>query len=431
MTGMAPSDVYELTGVSDPRVSPDGRTVAFVVGGIDSEANEYRGRIWLADLDGSTAPRAFTSGARRDAEPCWSPDGSTLAFTSNRDDGKTMQLFVMPVSGGEPRRLTDLKENVTQLAWSPDGATIAFAARVRDAAYDESDDRRRRPRRFTRLQFKLDHVGWTADRPQHVFTVKADGSGAPVQLTGGDFEDAGPRWSPDGATIAFISARHPFWDVEHVTDIYLVAAGGGEPRRLTQGGGAFDGVSWSPDGTRLAGQRYPAVFDDPRHTQIAVVDAATGDLRLLTGSLDRNCSPYPPAREPIWDGDDIVFLAEDRGNTHVFRVAADGAGEPQRLVAGERVVSASTWWAAGWPSRRAHRPRSPSCSWPRCRSAARRPTNGLSASRRRTGGRSASLRPASGSSPTWATPSPRAARSWRPNASPPSPATAQRSRRGS
>jgi dipeptidyl aminopeptidase/acylaminoacyl peptidase len=340
MTGMAPSDVYELTGVTDLRVSPDGRTVAFAVSRIDGEANDYRGRIWLAAADGSTKPRAFTSGSKRDAEPCWSPDGSTLAFTSNRDDGKTMQLFIMPVAGGEPRRLTDLKENVTQPAWSPDGATIAFVARVRDAAYDEVDDRRRRPRRFTRLQFKLDHVGWTADRPQHLFTVRADGSGAPVQITDGDFEDTGPQWSPDGTTIAFISARHAFWDTEHVTDIYLVAAGGGEPRRLTQGGGSFDGVSWSPDGAHLAGQRYPAVFDDPRHTQIAVVDAATGDLRLLTGALDRNCSPYPPAREPVWDGQDIVFLAEDRGNTHVFRVAADGAREPRRLVAGERVVTA-------------------------------------------------------------------------------------------
>jgi dipeptidyl aminopeptidase/acylaminoacyl peptidase len=340
MAGMAPEDVYELTGVADLRVSPDGRTVAFVVNRIDREANEYRGQIWLAAVDGSSPPRELTSGSRRDAEPRWSADGSMLAFTSNRDDGKTMQLFVMPLSGGEARRLTDLKENVTQAAWSPDGATLAFAARVRDPAYDETDDRRRRPRRLTRLSFKLDHVGWTADRPQHLFTVKADGSDAPVQITDGDFEDAGPQWSPDGATLAFISARHPYWDTEHVTDIYLVAAGGGAPRRLTQGGGSFDGVSWSPDGTRLAVQHYPSVFDDPRHAQIAVVAAATGDLRLLTESLDRNCSPYPPLHEPVWDGEDIVFLAEDRGNTHVYRVAADGSREPQPIVAGERVVTA-------------------------------------------------------------------------------------------
>ncbi len=340
MAGMVPEDVFDLTGVADPRVSPDGATVAFVVNRVDREANEYRGQIWLAAADGSSAPRTFTSGGSRDAEPRWSPDGSLLAFTSNRDDGKTMQLFIVPLSGGEARRLTDLNENVTQAAWSPDGSTLAFVARVRDPAYDETDDRRRRPRRLSRLDFKLDHVGWTADRPQHLFTVKVDGTSPPVQITGGDFEDSGPQWSPDGATIAFISARHPYWDTEHVTDVYLIAAGGGEPRRLTQGGGAFDGVSWSPDGTRLAAQRYPSVFDDPRHTQIAVVEVATGGLRLLTESLDRNCSPYPPSHEPVWDGEDIVFLAEDHGNTHVYEVAADGSREPRAIVAGERDVSA-------------------------------------------------------------------------------------------
>ena len=241
MPGMLPQDVLQLTGVADPRLSPDGTTVAYVVTGLDGEANEYRGAIWLAALDGSSPPRRLTAGARRDADPRWSPDGSRLAFTSNRA-GDTMQLYVLPVGGGEPRRLTDLKEDVTQAAWSPDGATIAFVSRVRDAAYDEEDDKRRAPRRFARLQYKLEHVGWTGDRPMHLFTVPADGSGEPVQITSGDVQDAAPAWSPDGATLAFVSARHPDWDIEPVSDVYLVDAVGGadgdEPLRLTQGGGA-------------------------------------------------------------------------------------------------------------------------------------------------------------------------------------------------
>ncbi len=160
----------------------------------------------------------------------------------------------------------------------------------------------------------------------------------PAQLTAGDFEDSCPAWSPDGAQIAFVSARHPDWDTESVRDIYVVSAGGGEPRRLTQGGGSIDLISWSPDGTRLAAQRYPGVLDDPRHTQIAVVDAHSGAIRLLTGSLDRNCGPYPPVREPLWDGESLVFAVEDHGNTHVYRVASDGAGEPELVVGGELAV---------------------------------------------------------------------------------------------
>ena len=338
MNGMVPEDVCALTGVADPRLSPDGTTVAYVVGVVDAEANDYRGAIWLAPADGAAEPRRFTSGARHDADPRWSPDGAQLAFTSNRE-GKAMQLYVMPLAGGEPRQLTSLKEDVTQPAWSPDGSTIAFVARVPDAAYDEEDDKRRQPRRFTRLQYKLDNVGWTGDRRQHLFTVKADGNGEPIQLTEGDFEDSGPAWSPDGATLAFVSARGPDWDIEPVSDVYLVAAEGGAPRRLTHGGGSIDGVSWSPHGARLAAQRYPGVFDDPKHTQIAIVDAGSGDIELLTTDLDRNCGSYPQLREPLWDGDDVVFALEDHGNTHLYRVAADGSRAPERVIGGERAVT--------------------------------------------------------------------------------------------
>jgi dipeptidyl aminopeptidase/acylaminoacyl peptidase len=71
MSGMLPQDVFQLTGAADPRISPDGTTVAYVVTGLDGQANEYRGAIWLAALDGSSPPRQLTSGVRRDADPRW------------------------------------------------------------------------------------------------------------------------------------------------------------------------------------------------------------------------------------------------------------------------------------------------------------------------------------------------------------------------
>ncbi len=338
MGGMVPEDVYELTGVSDPRLSPDGATVAYVVDRVDREANEYRGTVWLAAADGSREPRPFTAGPKSDGDPRWSPDGATLAFTSNRD-GKVAQLYVMPVGGGEARRLTDLKEDVTQPAWSPDGSTIVFVSRVRDAAYDEEDDKKREPRRITRLQYKHDDVGWTFDRRQHLFTVRADGSEPAVQLTGGDFEDTGPVWSPDGGTIGFVSARHEDWDLQMVSDVYLLDAAGGEPRRLTQGGGSVGGLAWAPDGARLAVQYYPGDYDDPKNTQVGVVDAVSGEIRLLSQALDRDCGGYGAVREPVWAGADILFPVDDRGRTHVYRVAADGSGAPELVVGGERELT--------------------------------------------------------------------------------------------
>ena len=337
---MRPEDVYRLTGASDPRLRPGGEEVAYVVWAIDGDENEYRQSIWLARTDGSEPPRRFTTG-KNDAQPRWSPDGTKLAFVSKRGDDEKAhrQLYVMPAGGGEPECLTDLKEDVGEPVWSPDGTRIVFSARVPDEAYEEEDDKKRPPRRFTRLQFKLDSVGWTGDRRRHLYVVPADGSAEAKQITFGDFEDSRPTWTPDGKGIAFCSARGEDWDLELIGDIYVVPAEGGEPKRLTPGDSNHSGPSYSPDGKLLAVKWDPGGFDFPRHPQIAVIDPETGEnRRILTTSLDRTCDPYPEIREPIWDGDSIVFAIEDRGDIHVYRVAAAG-GEPELVAGGEIVLS--------------------------------------------------------------------------------------------
>ena len=335
---MRPEDLYELSWVSDPRVAPDGRTVAVVGWRVQREANDYTSAIWLVPIDGSSPPRRFTSGEKQDLAPRWSPDGSRLAFASNRER-KAKQLYVIPTAGGEGRRLTDLDEDVTEPVWSPDGTRLAFSARLRDPAYEEEDDKRRRPRRFARLQYKLDDEGWIGDRRRHIFTVPADGSGPPVQLTHGDYEDQYPAWSPDGTRIAFASARQEDWDTELVRHLFLVDADGGEPVRLTRDDGWHEAPAWSPDGSLIACRFSAGGFDFPRHGQIAVIDGASGVRRVLTASLDRNCAPYPEIREPVWDGATLLFALEDRGNNHLYRVRADGAGAPEPVVDGELWVT--------------------------------------------------------------------------------------------
>src|SRR3990167_6178470 len=138
---MRPEDVYDLTWVSDPRLSPDGRTAAAVGVRLDPQKNDYASTIWLVPVNGTEPPRQFTSGARQDKDPRWSPDGTKLAFVSNRGGKKEKkQLYVIPAEGGEALRLTDLDEDVTEPVWSPDGTRIAFTSRVRDAAYEHEED---------------------------------------------------------------------------------------------------------------------------------------------------------------------------------------------------------------------------------------------------------------------------------------------------
>ncbi len=135
---MQPEDVYELVNAGDPRISPDGTRVAYVVTvgrpGVERVPRRDLGRAR------STAPASRGSsppGSAATRSPRWSPDGNWLAFASNRGDDKTpMNLYVIPAEGGEARKLTDLKESVEEIVWSPDSTRIAFTARVRDEAYD-------------------------------------------------------------------------------------------------------------------------------------------------------------------------------------------------------------------------------------------------------------------------------------------------------
>jgi dipeptidyl aminopeptidase/acylaminoacyl peptidase len=345
--GMQPADVADLIEVGSPRLSPDGRTVAFVVTTVDTEANDYRSRIWLGPVNGSAPPRPFTAGEGRDTIPAWSPDGRWLAFASKV--GEDARLKVIAVDGrGEARTVATSKEDFQNAAWSPDGERLAYSVRVRDARYDHDKPKDQPARRIDRFFFRLENVGWTIDRPAHIFTVDVARDAAPVQLTFGDSDDHGLSWSPDGRAIAFAGSRHADWDIDRAEDLFSIGVDspGAEPRRLTETAMTYSSPSWSPDGGRVAFLFGGDPLVAPTHSQVGVLDLGTGEVALLTTDLDRQCAPFVAgARQPLWVGDDLLFGVEDAGDTHVYRVAADGKGKPERVTTGERCVTG--WDAAG------------------------------------------------------------------------------------
>jgi dipeptidyl aminopeptidase/acylaminoacyl peptidase len=334
-----PSDIRRLVSVKDPRLSPDGRHVAFVVTRVDVEHNRYRSAVWLAAVDGSSPPYQLTAGEHGDGQPAWSPDGRRLAFTRRTEDGKGT-LHVVPVGiPGETLTLCERPEAIEEPAWSPDSTRIAFASRERTGRYsDGADEKARPPRRIDRLFSRVDGEGWLIDRPRGVFVVAADGSGAPELVAGGPFEHGAPVWSPDGRTLALTTTRAKDWDIELVDDVYLVDLESGELRALTSRDLSHMRPAFSPDGSRIATLATDARLI-PSHSQVCVLDASTSEQRILTADLDRQCAPNPGTRAPVWDGEHLLFAIEDHGNVHVHRIAADGAEPPQLLVGGTRVVS--------------------------------------------------------------------------------------------
>jgi dipeptidyl aminopeptidase/acylaminoacyl peptidase len=320
-----------MHSVADPQVHPDGQRIAFTVTTPDLEDDTYVKRIHL--WESGVGARRFTNGAK-DGTPRWSPDGTHLAFlrTGPGDDDEP-QLAVLRTDGGEARVLTELSLGVTDLAWSPDSTQIVVVGIewTTELADLDDDERKRRPRRITRIPYRADDVGWTHDRRSHLWLVDIDGDTAPRCLTPGDFNETAPRFREDGAAVVFLSQRHDDRETRLGEEVYEITLGHSGTRMLTDSG------LWSPpvplsDGTvLLTGLADPYDWPSPPTLLRREPD---GTLTSLAGDLDRDV--VAPAG-PVLTKDGFLAMVQDRGRVHVYRFAGDGTY--QRIVAGDQVVT--------------------------------------------------------------------------------------------
>lgn len=319
--------------VSSPAVSPDGTHIAFVVATIDLDENTTKSRIWL---HGPAAGPAPATAGPNDGQPAWSPDGRFLAFTSKRGEkDKEATLHVMPVTGpGEVRTVGSMAEGFGGPKWSPDGRWIAFTSRTRDGRYDAKDESWQPPRKIETFFTQLNGEGWVFDRPAHVYVVPADGTGAPRNLTPGPYQHDTADWLHDSTGVVTAGARHEGWDFDYTSDLHVVPLDG-EIRTLTSQTGVYMSPSVSPDGTRIALLGYDNPLLDPQNLKVGVIDVNGGDIRWVSAGLDRTFGPTAGAQAPVWmDDDRLLATAEDRGDTHLYELAADGSKDPQPLTKG-------------------------------------------------------------------------------------------------
>jgi len=374
-----PEDLYRIRVPSDPTLSPDGRLAAFSVQVVAPQHDGYRSSIWVAPLEGTGAARQVTLGARHDSRPRFSPDGRTLAFLSDRrlyvedlpgappaeerEDG--MQVHLLPVEGGEARRLTDLPRGVVDLAWSPDGRRLVVVTASIGATREEDARLRRRELRrdpsrpptsdyryLDRLQYLYNGRGFVENQVTHLWLVDVE-TGDARRLTDGRSSDSSPAWSPDGRCIAHVTNERRDWDLTWRSDVWVVEVDGGRRRRVTGGEGAFGAPAWLPDGTTLAvlGHRFPARAGSRNDVWLFPADGSDSGPaggRNLSGRHDREPgaamnSDVTPVEAPrlLVDaaGAAVTFSAPVGGSYEVWRIAVDD-GALEQLTDGRHYISA-------------------------------------------------------------------------------------------
>ena len=357
-------------------VSRDGQWLVCTVGTPDVEENRTRSALWLQPLPGGE-PRRLTSGEKRDSDPAFSPDGSRIAFLSNRDGGS--QIYLLDLTGGEPVKASSFPADVNGFRWSPDGKWFVFTADVfpdcPDAACDEKKFKEReksktKARVAERLLFRH-WDGWKDGLRTHVWKAPVSGPAlGAVDLTPGD-RDAPPfsvgggddyDVSPDGKDFVFASNPDKVEALSTNGDIWLSTFDGtGKARDLTEANKAYDGTpKFSPDGKWIAwrSQKRPG-FEADKFT-LVVYDRVAGKARPLTEDLDQWVEAFTWAP----DSRSLYFTAHAGARSAVFRVGLDGkpaevwrGGSASGLVVsrdGRRLVFSSSTlsrapeiWSAG------------------------------------------------------------------------------------
>jgi dipeptidyl aminopeptidase/acylaminoacyl peptidase len=344
-TGFAqkqPFDVQtmlRLNRVSEPVLSPDGKTVAFTVQTVDVDQNSKPKQIYTVGLAGGL-PKLITRDGTDNERPRWSPDSKQIYFVSNRDSSS--QVWKMNPDGTGAKQITHLSTEAEGILLSPDGKKIVFLSGVYpecgadDACNKSKIEAEAKDKVKARIITSLLYRHWThweGKRRQHIFSMNADGSEI-KDLTPGDrdvppFSLGGPddyTISPDSAEVAFSMNVDATPATSTNSDIYTVPilgpSGNSEPKKISTSPGADNAPLYSPDGKYIAFRSQARAGYESDRWRLMTYDRTADRINNLTESLDNWVESL------TWTPDStrLFYTVEDRGRTGLRMIPVTGGG---------------------------------------------------------------------------------------------------------
>src|SRR6267142_790063 len=323
-------DLYRVKNISDLHVSPDGKTVIFVVTISDLARAKRNSHIWGMDTNGQNL-RQLTSGEKSESSPLFSPDSKQISFVSSKDG--SANFYLMSANGGEWRRLTNISTGVSDPLWSPDGKWIAFSSDIYPECNGDDACNKKIAERWesgplkAHMAEELLYRHWTAWKDgtrTHTFVANT-ATGEIRDLTPGKydaptFQLGGPLqydFSPDSKELVYVSNHDPVPAVSTNNDLWLISLEDKDatPRNITAPNPAYDGSpKYSPDGKYIAYrlQKQPAYESDL--FRIALYDRATRQITVLTESFRNWVDEFSWSR----DSKTIYFSAPVEGQNPLF-----------------------------------------------------------------------------------------------------------------
>jgi len=330
-----PNDVYRLTNISSPKISPEGNWILYSHATVDSAKDKYQSKLYMVSSDGKETI-SITEQTKSFSGANWSPDGKYISFmAAGKEEKEGSQLYLLDRRGGEAKQQTHIKGEVRGYQWFPDGKKILLTIKEFNYA-DTAKSNVRNPYEIDRYHFKADNEGYLDNRKTHLYIwhlaeKKLD------TLTRGKYNEQDADISADGKRIVYTSNVSADPDKNYNTDLFLIAAEkNATPEVLTSFKGGDNSPKFSANGQKIAYIRSAseAAFDMYDLRLLCVLDLGSKQSQVISGSLDRS------VEQILWtkEGDAILAAVEDDRSQLVYQISPDGK-EVKAITGGNGVYS--------------------------------------------------------------------------------------------